>query len=275
MIAVRRLAAAAVGLALVLTGALAAAGALTVDQHGARVLHFTIASRFVGTHDEVAVVPPGTNGSGRPLLVFLHGKGGNETSNLNAAMFAALAQQGPRAPVVVFPDGGDDSYWHNRASGRWSSYVLDEVIPAALRLLGADPARIAIGGLSMGGFGALDIARLHPGRFCAVGGDSAALWFAGADTAPGAFDGARDFSHHDVLAAARASNPYGAIPIWLDVGTEDPFRAADVALAAELRADHADVQLHIWPGGHDGAYWEAHWGSYLAFYAGALADCRR
>jgi enterochelin esterase-like enzyme len=273
---VRRLAAAAVALAVVLGGAIFAAQALSVDQRGARVIHFTIHSRFVGTHDEVAVVPAGTTGAGRPLLVFLHGKGeGRETSNLNSPMFAALAQQGARAPDIVFPDGGDDSYWHNRASGRWSSYVLDEVIPAAVRLLGADPHRIAIGGISMGGFGALDIARLHPGRFCAVGGHSAALWFAGADTAPGAFDDAEDFAHHDVIAAARTSSPYGAIPIWLDVGTEDPFHAADVALAAELRADRADVQLHVWPGGHEGSYWASHWSSYLAFYASALARCRR
>ncbi|MGH2851679.1 MAG: alpha/beta hydrolase [Solirubrobacteraceae bacterium] len=271
----RRLAGAAGTLTLLLGGgALFATEALSVDQHRVRVIHFTIHSRFVGTHDEVVVVPPGTSGAGRPLLVFLHGKGdGRENSNLNASMFAALARQGARAPDIVFPDGGEDSYWHNRASGRWSSYVLDEVIPAAVRLLGADPRRLAIGGISMGGFGALDIARLHPGSFCAVGGHSAALWFAGADTAPGAFDDAQDFADHDVIAAARASNPYGPTPIWLDVGTDDPFRAADVALAAELRADHAEVALHVWPGGHDGSYWASHWSSYLAFYATALAGC--
>ena len=27
------------------------------------------------------------------------------------------------------------------------------------------------------------------------------------------------------------------------------------------------------PGGHDGDYWNAHWGEYLRFYAGALAKC--
>jgi enterochelin esterase-like enzyme len=272
---VRRLAGAAIALALLLGGgALFASEALSVDQHGVRVIHFTVQSRLVGAHDEVVVVPPGTSGAGRPLLVFLHGKGaGRENSNLNASMFAALAPQGVRAPDIVFPDGGEDSYWHNRAGGRWSSYVLDEVIPAAVHLVGADPRRIAIGGISMGGFGALDIARLHPGRFCAVGGHSAALWFAGADTAAGAFDDAQDFAHHDVIAAARASNPYGPLPIWLDVGTDDPFRAADVALAAELRADHAEVALHVWPGGHEGSYWASHWSSYLAFYASALANC--
>ena len=46
----------------------------------------------------------------------------------------------------------------------------------------------------MGGFGALDLALEHPGRFCAVGGHSAALWQRAGATAPGAFDNANDFN---------------------------------------------------------------------------------
>ena len=263
-------------------GLLAAAGIqvrslVGVDQHGARVIDFTVASRYVHwTLPEVAVTPPGTNGSGRPLLVFLHGKGGDgQDSNLSSPMFAALAAQGAEAPDVVFPDGGEDSYWHNRASGAWAAYVVDEVIPRAVALLHADPARVAIGGISMGGFGALDIARLHPGRFCAIGGHSAALWQYGGRTAPGAFDDAEDFARHDVVAAASRSNPYGGTPVWLDVGTDDPFRAADTALAQELRSHRARVALHVWQGSHDGSYWRRHWGAYMAFYADALAGCGR
>ena len=54
-----------------------------------------------------AVTPPGTTTAPRPLLVFLHGFGGNQDSSLVGAMFAALAALGPRAPDVVFPYGGD------------------------------------------------------------------------------------------------------------------------------------------------------------------------
>src|SRR5581483_12313948 len=95
---------------------------------------------------------------GRPLLVFLHGRGGNQDSELNAPLFAALRSLGQRSPAIVFPYGGDHSYWHDRADGDWGSYVADEVIPAALARLHADPHRVAIGGISMGGFGAYDIA---------------------------------------------------------------------------------------------------------------------
>jgi hypothetical protein len=170
------------------------------------------------------------------LLVFLHGKGEDQNSNLDDAMFAALARLGSRAPDVVFPYGGADSYWHDRADGAWGSYVVREVIPEALRQLHADPSRIAIGGISMGGFGALDIARLNRGRFCAVGGHSAALWVSGGDSAPGAFDDAQDFARHDVIGAARAGDPYPGAAVWIDVGTGDPFRVADTTLATTLRS---------------------------------------
>jgi S-formylglutathione hydrolase FrmB len=263
----------AVVLAAIAAAAVSAAG--SVDTRGAKVVTFTIHSRLVhAALPATAVVPPGSNGRGRPLLVFLHGKGEDQASNLDDAMFAALASLGRRAPDIVFPYGGADSYWHDRADGAWGSYVEDEVIPAALRRLGADPSRVAIGGISMGGFGAFDIARLHPGRYCAVGGHSAALWAQGGESAPGAFDDAEDFARHDVIAAARAADPYPGMAVWIDVGTLDPFRAADTQLAQELQADGQRVQFHIWPGSHGQDYWQAHWTQYLRFYAGALASCR-
>jgi hypothetical protein len=33
------------------------------------------------------------------------------------------------------------------------------------------------------------------------------------------------------------------------------------------------IPLHVWPGGHDFSYWNAHWSQYLGFYAHALAGC--
>ena len=112
------------------------------------------------------------------------------------------------------------------------------------------------------------------GGVCAVGVRSPAIWLRAGDTAPGAFDDAADFARHDVLAAARAADPYRGVAVWIDVGTLDPFRAADTQLAQELTADGHRVQFHVWPGAHGQNYWQAHWSQYLRFYAGALASCR-
>jgi enterochelin esterase-like enzyme len=239
-----------------------------VHTEGARILHLTIASRFVHGRKGLTLVTPAGGGAHRPLLVFLHGVIYDNNSQLSDQLFAALRALGPRAPDIAFPYG-DGSYWHDRADGAWGSYVLEEVIPKALTVLHADPRRVAIGGISMGGFGAYALARLAPGRFCAVGGHSAAIWPAFGETDQGAFDDARDFARNDVIAAARA-NPklYGHAQLWLDGGAEDPFHDADEQLASALH-----IHMHVWPGGHDFAYWNAHWSDYLRFYAHALTTC--
>ena len=244
------------------------------DTYGAHVVRFTIQSPLVHRSLPVAaVVPRGASAGPRPLLIFLHGKGQDENSNLDTPMFAALAELGSRAPDVVFPYGGADSYWHNRAGAAWGTYVMNEVIGEAVKRLGADPNRVAVGGMSMGGFGALDLARLNPRRFCAVGAHSAALWATGAQSAAGAFDDARDFALNDVIAIARRGDPYRRMAVWIDVGNQDPFLAADTTFAGALRRHGQRVEFHVWPGGHDQAYWQSHWGDYLDFYASALAAC--
>jgi S-formylglutathione hydrolase FrmB len=271
----------AVGTVLVLAIALAALIAVVVsagrETYGARLLRYTITGPLVHQSlPQIAVVPAGQAQGPRPLLVFLHGKGENEETNLVPEMLSTLRTLGPRAPDIVFPYGGEDSYWHDRSDGDWGSYVVREVIPEALRRLHADPHRVAIAGLSMGGFGAYDVALRNPGSFCAVGGDSAALWRSGGETAAGAFDNAEDFAANDVIGAARSGgDAYRGMRLWLDVGSEDPFRSADSEFAELLRADGLDVQFHVWPGRHERSYWDSHWGSYLRFYASALASCRR
>jgi len=250
----------------------------TADRHGAQVTHLTIDSRDVGQSLGVEVVVPAADVDhtrGKPLLVFLHGHGGSETSYTeDEAFFRALASLGRRAPVVAFPDGGEDSYWHNREGGRWGSYVTGEVIPTVVRRFHLDPRRVAIGGISMGGFGAYDIALDHPGRFCAVGGHSPALWLEGGATAPGAFDDAEDFERNDVIGTVRDDpGAFGPIPIWNDYGDEDPFLIGDVAFDEALEAGGADLTEHEWHGGHEQSYWDRHWRSYLGFYATALAEC--
>jgi S-formylglutathione hydrolase FrmB len=262
-----------------------AAGRGYSDTHGAKVVHYTLASRLLGRSlPEVAVIPAG--GGVRPLLVLLHGrhdpsrlswliptKTGPE-SMLSNRFFEGLARLGSRAPVVVFLNGGGHSYYHDRRDGPWASMILREAIPDAVRRFGTEPARIAIGGESMGGYGALHVASLRPREFCAVGGHSAALWVSAGQTAPGAFDDAADYARNDVFAAAR-HGAFDHVPVWIDGGTSDPFRTADADFVALLRSRHVRVTYHVWPGGHTGSYWNSHMAAYLRLYASALATCSR
>jgi S-formylglutathione hydrolase FrmB len=266
--------------ALVVVGAAIAAALLAEDEfsgdsRGARIERFDLNSKLLGESLSQTVVRPAGGSEGRPLLIFLHGRGGNPDSSFSDELFVGLRRLGDHAPAIAFVNGGDHSYYHDRDDGPWGRYVVEEALPAALRHTGADPRRVAIGGISMGGFGALDLARLHPDRFCAVGGHSPALWQSAGETPEGAFDDADDFAAHDVMAAGSSPDALGSEPIWLDGGDEDPFRDATDALAAVLSSSGHDVRAHQWPGGHDGDYWNAHMPAYLRFYATALTRCSR
>jgi S-formylglutathione hydrolase FrmB len=247
------------------------------DTHGAELTETSIESKAVpGGHPVSVVVPKGADEGERGMLVFLHGRSGDNGSTTDdEEFFEALANQGEEAPIVVFPDGGDSSYWHDRGTGDWGSYVVDEVIPQMAERFGADPDRVAIGGISMGGFGALDLAIKNPDRFCAVGGHSPALFLSGAESAPGAFDDAEDFAENDVLATAAADpDVLASQPVFLDAGRKDPFVPGVTQLADSLETAGADATVRLnRPGGHDEDYWNAHWDEYLGFYADALADC--
>jgi enterochelin esterase-like enzyme len=249
---------------------------------GARIGRFELRSAATGkTLQPVVVRPPGASPSERrPLLVLLHGRGMPPEFFLADGLFQGLRDAGPRAPVVVLVDGTLEAPWHDRADGAWGRMVADEAIPAAVKNLNADPRRVAIGGISLGGFGALDLAGRDPRRFCAVGAHSPALWAGAREAPPSVFDDARDFAEHDVLARARAAaDPFGALPVWIDRGDGDRFRAVTDRLVRTLRArddkGEGSLRFRAAPGGHDGAYWDAHMAEWVAFYATQLARCRR
>lgn len=241
-----------------------------------RLGEVTIDSEAVGKPLEVSVIEPiGPSTGKRPLLVFLHGAGGSNESFLeNEAVLTGLVQLGDEAPVVAFPEG-EESWWHDRASGNWGEYVVREVIPTLRRRFGTDPRRVAIGGISMGGYGAYHLGLAYPRRFCAVGGHSAGLWLDPSEEYPGAFDDQADYEANDVLGAVEADpNAFGATPVWNDYGDQDWFVPGNAAFVTALESStETPLTAHVWPGGHDAAYWDTHWPQYLRFYAGALANC--
>jgi enterochelin esterase-like enzyme len=222
---------------------------------GARLVRFTLASRL--THSdlhETLVVPPR---HGDWLLVLLHGYHASPSQFLTQPFFDTLAALRTRAPEVLLLDGGADSYWHDRADGRWASMVEREAIPAGIARTQA--RRVAIGGISMGGYGALLLGSRDRG-FCAVGAQSPALWLSPGETAPGAFDDAQDYERNDVFKLRPPQ------PLWIDLGASDPFRNATLAYARRAR-----VHAHVEPGGHDDALWDAFTPKFLGFFTSACA----
>ena len=141
---------------------------------------------------------------------------------------------GSRAPVVLLPDGGATATGTTAptASGaRWSCARHSSRARAHPR------RRIAIGGISMGGYGALLLGSRGAGDFCAVGGHSPALWFSGADSAAGCFRRRRGLCAATTSSTARRATR----AVWIDVGAERSVPNA----ADQLRARDPRVRAHV------------------------------
>lgn len=132
---------------------------------------------FVRPSDEAAA-----NGS---VLFFLHGRGRHHASLLERAdcRNALLAAK----HWTILPDGEDGWYINSPEIlvDRYGDY-LEEVIAFATKELGLtdNPARRAIGGWSMGGYGAVRYAVDHPGRLGTVVGLIGVLDFPRKETLP-------------------------------------------------------------------------------------------
>ena len=249
---------------ILLTGILVAVGAIAYSWYRGGE-DTTLGEPLVLGERQHRLIPGGRDRA--PLLVLLHERGGSPRELLWPELVDSLETMGANAPAVLLVDGGDHSYYHDREDFDWGTHILEEAIPAARDRLGTAPGKEAIGGFSMGGFGALDLGRQR--RFCVVGAHSPALWEGGGQTPEGAFDDAEDFERHDVLEAAQTNpNVFRGARVWLDVGSEDSFRDLTVRLGALI-----DAPAKTPPGEHSTAYWREHVDEYLEFYDGALRAC--
>ena len=81
----RALAFSAMG-AVLLGGWIITRNAIFPDQHGAKVFHFMIESHYVNKELETTVIVPKGVGKKPPLLIFLHGRNGDQDSELRNGM---------------------------------------------------------------------------------------------------------------------------------------------------------------------------------------------
>lgn len=192
------------------------------------------------------------------LLVFLPGRGGPATSAEELGLPDLCA---PRGLAVASIDAGE-TYFHRRADGRdGKALVLEDLLGLANERLGRLPRVIM--GTSMGGYGAALLASEAPRAFRGAIVSSGAIFLAGQDRAPGAFDGPDDFARHDVVAQAERLR---GMPLRIDCGSADPFLRGNRALARATGATAA------FPAGcHDRGFWRRVAPAQVAFAAQVLS----
>ena len=223
--------------------------------------------------------PPGhRRGDELPLVVVLHGYGGNHANALagmSPAQAVALKPGGrpgsamTRSPVALVTVDGGGGYWNPHPGDDPMAMVVHELIPRCQRLgLGRPPHRVAVMGISMGGYGALLLAERYPAVFAAVAAVSPAVWTSypqARQANPGAFALAAAFAADDVITHAAA---LGRRPVRIASGHDDPFYPGVQALA---RALPAGAVVAFGPGCHDASFFVAQEPPSLAFLASHLA----
>lgn len=104
-----------------------------------------------------------TKGAPVPLIIFLHGSGesGSDLNKVKAWGPPAIAEKDPAFPfMVVSPQAPEGEWWHAR--------LLKGMIDDVLEKYNVDRSRVYLTGLSMGGYGAWDLAINYPNYFAAI-----------------------------------------------------------------------------------------------------------
>jgi pimeloyl-ACP methyl ester carboxylesterase len=221
----------------------------------------------------IAYPPEHRAGDELPLVIMLHGYGGNHADALvgmSPAQAVALQVGGrPLAPMALVTVDGGNGYWNPHPGDDPMTMVIGELIPLCQRLgLGRPPRRIAMMGISMGGYGALLLAEKYPHLIAAAAAISPAIWTSYAQAqgaSAGAYASAAAFAANDAVTHASA---LAHVPVRVAAGYDDPFYPGVQALARVLPAG---AVVDLAKGCHTGAFFAEQQPPSLAFLARHLA----
>ena len=265
-----------------------------------------------------------------PVAYYLHGAFGSESDWVRLAsldvVMDSLVRAGMPQMIVVMPDGDDSWYttWNTLPNAslcrelvpegqlietycvgwpRYDDYIARDVVrqvDSTFRTLAAREHR-GIGGLSMGGYGAIALALQYPGVFAAAASHSGALapiW----GSRGGPVRGESLPSMSEVREAygdnlwRRIQPAFGrdsagwlardpgerAIALWrgdrerfpalfADVGRDDFLLDQSRRFRDTIRGLGASITYSEWSGSHSWEYWSAHVPESLAWMAALIA----
>jgi len=258
----------------------------------------SVPSRILGRSIPYCVIlPPGYSEDANrryPVLYYLHGLGNNEQMFVRSGGFDLLQElwDGHQLGdfVVVSPAGYASFFMNSHdARFRYDDFFLREFMPwieNRYRIAAARESR-GIGGISMGGYGALRMAFLHPQLFGSVSAHSAALMeklpavSVGNSPESGrlrilgdVFGSPPDrlfWDRNNPLRIARTAELAG-MKIYFDCGSQDDygFEAGAQVLHNLLASRRIAHEFHLYPGGHNGSYFAEHLPDSLRFHSAAF-----
>lgn len=207
-------------------------------------------------------------------LFLLHGYSGMYSDWGTNAPIAQLAMQYNLA--VVCPSGENSFYLNQKGTGRkYEDFIAQDLVTFLRNAFGLakTPEETSVGGLSMGGFGALHLGLARPdvfGRIIAL--SSALIHNEVANMKPGSGNPTADYDYYAATFGDPAELPASpnnpeflvkelkaagtAIPgVYMACGTEDFLLGPNRAFHQFLVDQGVAVEYHESPGVHNFAFW--------------------
>jgi S-formylglutathione hydrolase FrmB len=228
-------------------------------------------SKVLGRQTTTWLLLPDTGTPPFDTFYLLHGLSDDHTMWLRRTRLEMYVADLPL--IVVMPDGGRGFYTNHEAGPRWADHIAMELPEFIERNFAAKSTRDArhIGGLSMGGYGALRLSLGFPDRFSSATSHSGALMNGGKHydipertlvfgQNPAGTD--HDLTH--LAARAKANNRLPRIQI--DCGTDDFLLQDNRALHQNFEQQQIPHTYTEYPGSHTWDYWDKHIREAIAFH---------
>jgi putative tributyrin esterase len=244
-------------------------------------LHFNSFPSVGKMTSATAIVPEGKTGP-FPVFYLLHGLADNHTAWTRRTSIERYVQD---LPLIVVMPNGERGFYTDAAStshAAFETYILRDLIGFVDSTLQTIPTREGrvIGGLSMGGYGAVKLALKHPDMFCAAVSHSGALARAKDLAEDDDSDWAREVraifgtnsrdSDNDLFALAEKIDRAKLPALRIDCGVDDFLIEHNRSFHAHLNTLNIAHQYEEFPGAHNWQYWDTHVQEAVAFFVRQL-----
>ena len=221
-----------------------------------------------------------------PVVYLLHGYGDDDTGWLQFGEINRLADKaiadGTIPPMIIVMPDGFVSFYMNSYDGKekYEDFFIKEFIPTIEKTytkIKPKKQYRGIAGLSMGGFGSLNMALKYPDMFSAVAPLSAAVWDDNAietattenwDRAYGQIFG-RELKGKDRLSKAwyensalkmvetKSAEDLKKVRYWIDCGDDDFLMKGNCLLHIALTEKKVPHEFRMREGEHNWDYWRS------------------
>lgn len=175
-----------------------------------------------------------------PIILFLHGRGERGTEGMwqtQIGLPLEVRDHPERWPfIIVLPQCPFSNYWTDPEMQNMAMAALDQ----EAREFHADPERTYLTGLSLGGYGAWELARQHPQRWAAIAVAAGGVFWS---YAPERWQQAGTLP-------AQYARPLSRTPVWMFHGAQDNVvvpRQSELMFEA-FKAVGGHVRLWIYQG---------------------------